>query len=298
MSFARRTPGAGGLSKASESVAKSAESNVQPTYERNLTQAIESAGHAVEESPKDVRYWHLLGLLLSATEKWEAAKEVLERGAELDDHEENNVGDEEGNSELGDEDASGGESEDSQTVTQVEMNTHSIKLSRTNGLANSAGIPEDVVIDSTSQAISITTSTFKETTLHSPSKSLRPRNPISFKSSTLQSQVLLLKPEENYLPPASTLHHPLVSALYPEDSNISVPSMSIDQYPASVDALFEQHLQLRISQVVLMEVVEGPEGAEAAWLDIFSWVAEKRGLSSGSTSAGMSISSYVYLVIV
>ncbi len=49
----------------------------------SLTRALECAGSAVEECPKDVRYWHLLGLLLTATENWSGAREVLDRGEEL-----------------------------------------------------------------------------------------------------------------------------------------------------------------------------------------------------------------------
>lgn len=54
----------------------------RPSPVRDLSLAIENAGLAVEGDPKEIRYWHLLGLLLAATEQWKAAGEILERGGE------------------------------------------------------------------------------------------------------------------------------------------------------------------------------------------------------------------------
>ena len=52
---------------------------------QDLQQATVYAGQAVEDNSSEVRYWHLLGILLTATEQWKAAAEILERGAALDD---------------------------------------------------------------------------------------------------------------------------------------------------------------------------------------------------------------------
>ena len=52
---------------------------------QDLEQATVYAGQAVEDNSSEVRYWHLLGILLTATEQWKAAAEILERGAALDD---------------------------------------------------------------------------------------------------------------------------------------------------------------------------------------------------------------------
>lgn len=52
---------------------------------QDLQQAIVYAAQAVEVDSIDVRYWHLLGILLTATEQWKAAAEILEQGAALDD---------------------------------------------------------------------------------------------------------------------------------------------------------------------------------------------------------------------
>ena len=52
---------------------------------QDLQQAIVYAAQAVEADSIDVRYWHLLGILLTATEQWKAAAEILDQGAALDD---------------------------------------------------------------------------------------------------------------------------------------------------------------------------------------------------------------------
>ena len=57
----------------------------RPVPTRDLGRAIENARMAVELEPDDIRYWHLLGLLLATSEDWRGAREVLEAGAMLDD---------------------------------------------------------------------------------------------------------------------------------------------------------------------------------------------------------------------
>ncbi len=54
---------------------------------QDLQQAIANAGLAVEGDSKEVRYWHLLGLLTAATEQWEAAEIALETGATIGEEE-------------------------------------------------------------------------------------------------------------------------------------------------------------------------------------------------------------------
>jgi len=50
---------------------------------RNIPLAIEHARSAVEQDSREIQHWHLLGLLLIATDDWKKAKAVLEYGAEV-----------------------------------------------------------------------------------------------------------------------------------------------------------------------------------------------------------------------
>ncbi|ESK91333.1 hypothetical protein Moror_2796 [Moniliophthora roreri MCA 2997] len=56
-------------------------SYARPGPQQDISQAIIHAGSAVEGDPKEIRYWHLLGLLSAASELWEAAQGALEAGA-------------------------------------------------------------------------------------------------------------------------------------------------------------------------------------------------------------------------
>uniref|UniRef100_A0A8H7XRF8 TPR-like protein n=1 Tax=Psilocybe cubensis TaxID=181762 RepID=A0A8H7XRF8_PSICU len=296
LSFARRIPAAGGLSDAPDSQSEPAPFP-HTAYEHNLTQAIESAGHAVEGCPHDVRYWHLLGLLLSAAEKWSAAKEILERGAALDDTDSSDTVDQasesigdESTSSPGEENMTNGGGGDADTVRQAETDSNTLKVPGANGVVNLTDLANASATNKTAKARNNGTSNGSAIhTSDSSAASLNGSAAISSLADLLPSHTLLLRPDETTLPTASSLLHPAVAALYPPSTSgaasLSVPSLSIDQYPPSMADLFEQHLQLRMTQVALMEVVEGPEGAEEGWLEIFSWVAEKRGLSGGSTPA-------------
>ncbi|KAG1824753.1 uncharacterized protein BJ212DRAFT_1322207 [Suillus subaureus] len=78
----------------------------------------------------------------------------------------------------------------------------------------------------------------------------------------------LLDPHATTIPPSATLLRPL-------------PDHPL---PSSCDA-FNYALQLRMTQMALAEHIEGPEGAEGRWVDVFGWVAECKG--SPSTSGSM-----------
>ncbi|KAF8907603.1 hypothetical protein CPB84DRAFT_1768330 [Gymnopilus junonius] len=281
LSFARRVPNIHAISDNAEAEPNSK----QEGHEHNITRAIECAGQAVEGSPNDVRCWHLLGLLLSATEKWVAAKEILERGSELDDNDDT---DGEEGEDKEEEDASGHGyssmetsrmgSEDAETVTQMRMEAQTLKVP--NGVMNSNG-PTTVPPKTYRTTTNGTVVQRENSGASRPSGNLSDATP----------DVLLLQPEATSLPPSSSLRHPTLELLCSSsldnstESSPLLPSLTIDQYPPSTSDLFERHLQLRMTQVVLLEVVGGPEGAEQGWLEIFSWVAEKRGVGSGTTTS-------------
>ena len=170
---------------------------------RNIPLAIEHARSAVEQDSREIRHWHLLGLLLVATDDWKKAKAVLEYGAGIS---EERAGDE-GLPQTPNGDAPG------------------TPNGKTEGLP-----PTDA-----------------------------PAMPTSFSSATLLSR------DATCLPPAASLLE-------------SLP----DHPPPSRRELFEQALQLRMTQLALTEHAEGPEGAVDKWLEVFSWVAtQKEGHTTG-----------------
>ena len=64
----------------------------------------------------------------------------------------------------------------------------------------------------------------------------------------------------NMLPPAAELLQPLP-----------------DHPPPSATEHFEHALQLRMTQLALTELIEGPEITEERWLEVFQWFATRRG---------------------
>lgn len=220
----------------------------------NLHQAIQYAGLAVEADPEDVKHWHLLGLLLGAQERWEEAREILERGADLSIGDDDVAGSEVGGGlprvEMGD-----GDENDTLATVQADARTLlgppiSIRNTATDGDSNST------------PAIKI--SEIGNLTINCPS-------PITSTNSTQPIYVL------SQLSPSTT------PGLLPASTLLLTPPPC--RYPPSPYDLFESHLQLRMTQGTVTEIVEGAEGAEALWLEVFGWVAEKRSAAT-ATAAG------------
>jgi tetratricopeptide (TPR) repeat protein len=206
----------------------------------NLHQAIQYAGLAVEADPRDVKYWHLLGLLLAAQERWEEAREVLEKGADLGVSEDD--ADVEG--QVGGEVVGG--------IPSVERMEHKEENDTVNGDSSN-----------TTPTIKIGGVENKDV---SPITSTNPPQPIYIlshshsHSHSQSSSTTTAAATTPSLPPASTL------LLTPPPS----------KYPPSQYDLYESHLQIRMTQGTVMEVVEGAEGAEAFWLEVFGWVAARK----------------------
>jgi tetratricopeptide (TPR) repeat protein len=74
---------------------------------------------------------------------------------------------------------------------------------------------------------------------------------------------MILDPDASTIPLSDTLLHTL-----PDHPG-----------PTPQDA-FEYGLQLRLTQMALTEHVEGPEGAETKWVDVFGWISERKGTPS------------------
>ena len=182
---------------------------------RNISLAIEHARSAVEQDSSEIRYWHLLGLLLVATDDWKKAKAVLEYGAGIS---EERAGDE-GLPQTPNGDAPG---------------TPNGKIE---------GLPPTDV----------------------------PFVPISESPSTLLGR------DATGIPAAASLLKPLPD--HPQPSRRD---------------LFEQALQLRMTQLALTEHTEGCEGAIEKWLEVFSWVAtQKEGNTTGISLSAIDGSSFL-----
>ena len=74
-----------------------------------------------------------------------------------------------------------------------------------------------------------------------------------------------------------TILDPDSSTMPPSDALLHTPPDHPGPTPQDV---FEYALQLRLTQMALTEHVEGPEGAETKWVDVFGWIAERKGTTS------------------
>ncbi|KAF5331811.1 hypothetical protein D9611_008907 [Ephemerocybe angulata] len=241
---------------------------------QDLNQGIQHAGSAVEGCSRDLRYWHLLGLLLTAVEKWHEAETILAHGAELDlfsgsealvdEPSELDAKPDEGITRP--EQVSGGAGDAETTTITLDGNAQgSIRARRrTRGESfalsisfSGSGHGDDVVAGGLTRTF--TSETITPRTAH-----------------------------------ADHIDHigALNASVVPRDATFVPPSGDLlrnilDEVTPSKQELFEWGLELRMTQMALVEVRQGPEGAEEGWLEVFSWVAEKKGLgppSSGGPS--------------
>ncbi|KAJ8585710.1 hypothetical protein M405DRAFT_883707, partial [Rhizopogon salebrosus TDB-379] len=202
-----------------------------PGSSQNLDEAIISARAAVEDEAVEIRHWHLLGLLLSASGEWEKAVGILEVGADLDESKE----DPESSARLTRDNTANGPVEASSMANGIQA--------------------KDFETDQQQVQVNgyLTTQT-------APNGDYGP---------TCHQR--LLDTDATTLPPSATLLRPLPD--HPFHSSRHA---------------FEYALQLRMTQMALVEHVEGPEGAEGRWVDVFSWIAERKGPPSTPGSMSMS----------
>ena len=172
---------------------------------------------AVELEPDNIRYWHLLGLLLAASEDWHGAREVLEAGATLGDqawvaelasHPDNDI-------------------PDSGTIGRRET-------SSTAGVSYASSTHPELPSPASEEASTVT------------------ERPIE--------RQIILDAHRQTLPPVAELLQPLPD--YP---------------PSSITERFEYALQLRMTQLALTELMEGPEETEEKWVEVFQWFAKRKG---------------------
>lgn len=190
----------------------------KPGSQQNLDQAIISASSAVEGAPTDVRYWHLLGLLLTANGKWNEAKGVLDIGASKGEIDDSDEGLADGNEGIG---LSGINGQNGVIRARDFAGTTSESIGEANGYFPHSG------------------------------------------AATPIAPVFLLDQGSKCVPPPATLLQPLP-----------------DSPPPSRQDAFEHALQIRMTQLALAECVEGAEGAGLKWVEVFGWVAGRKGVVS------------------
>jgi tetratricopeptide (TPR) repeat protein len=190
----------------------------KPIPGRDLARAIESARTAVELEPDNVRYWHLLGLLLAASEDWRGAREVLEVGATLDEQ------------------SWTGEHTPPLASDALDTVTIGKQKDRSTGIAStdnsSRPQPEPSLLSEEGSTLTERQHEHEHETI------------LNGQLRTLPSPAELLRPLPDHPPPSTT-----------------------DR--------FEHALQLRMTQLALTELIEGPEGTEENWIEVFQWFAKR-----------------------
>ncbi|KAH9027295.1 hypothetical protein EDB84DRAFT_1272726 [Lactarius hengduanensis] len=188
----------------------------RPIPGRDLARAVENARIAVELEPDNVRYWHLLGLLLAAFEDWRGAREVLEAGATLDDQ--------------------SWAAEQTPPLASDNLDTSTISTQRDGSTGTSS--------------TDNTTPTQPEPSLFSEAGSTS--------TERQHERETILDGQAHTLPSPAELLRPLP-----------------DHPPPTITERFEHALQLRMTQLALTELIEGPEVTEEKWPEVFQWFAKR-----------------------
>ncbi|KAG9082786.1 hypothetical protein FRC06_004860, partial [Ceratobasidium sp. 370] len=189
---------------------------------RATSDAVLSARQAVERAPRDVRGWHLLGLLLTAMEDWAGAKVVIELGI--------------------------ANAEELRTDPQGEE-----------GAGQQRSAPDDGVV----------AKDFGIGTVRSSSPQGVPSsefNPPHHAPSIVPSNGIL---------PASRALHVLFGRTDPDAS------------PSRMRA-FAAATQIRLTEMAIVERIEGPDGAAGMWPAVFAWYAANAP-SAGTGIAGVGV---------
>ncbi|KAH6903832.1 hypothetical protein BKA70DRAFT_579522 [Coprinopsis sp. MPI-PUGE-AT-0042] len=204
---------------------------------RDLESALESAGRALQEAvavdrgvggggkgaqeARTTKYWHLLGLVLSALERWEDAEEMFEQGEE-----------------------------------------YGVPKGAEEAEVNGSGASGDAEEGESKSGVTV----LSEGEMVVPSLSTQPSAHPSSTSSPWTSTDIL-----------AHIYNPLLRAhgeLFPG-------------CPPSREEIFEDGLELRMTKMKIVEIREGAEGAERGWVDVFTWVAEQKGLVAHPGGLGL-----------
>jgi hypothetical protein len=207
-------------------------------------------------------------LLLAAQERWEEAREVLERGADF------GVGEDDADVEVNGESGELGlpslgmrerDEEENDTVDSVQSDADVRTL---------LGPPISIRNPTSNGDSSTITPAIKKDGIGNISINRDP--PIT---STNPPQPIYIFSHSHSQSPSSSTTTSTTQSLPPTSTLLLTPPPS--KYPPSQYDLFESHLQLRMTQGTVVEIVEGAEGAEALWLEVFGWVAKRRNAGDG-----------------
>ena len=219
--------------------------------QRDIEQAIQHAGLAAESSPKEIRYWHLLALLLTATERWDEADTIFAHGAEIDPFAHPEEVAEPIPTRTGSPDGTPSpEGTDAATNGDATITPRSL---------DSGGSPRQRR-QSKNFALNINLN----------GDNLGPQRTLTMETITPVQIDRVGRPsvlpfDAKFVPPSGQLLRSILDPVSPSKKEV-----------------FEWGLQLRMSWMALTEVQQGPEGAEVEWVKVFGWIAEKRGLSQST----------------
>ncbi|KAL0948336.1 hypothetical protein HGRIS_010922 [Hohenbuehelia grisea] len=226
----------------------------RPGQRQNLDEAIKYIAHAMELEPSEVRYWHLMALLLSATEQWKAALAILEQGAAIGEALQEGEFHDNEETEVSNTETATMPSLDTVRSPQADMQVKDFADVQTDSATRlSLSLPPPIDgLPSNS-----------ELSQHAGDGN-NPRNPPP------PSSLRLLDGDARFIPSSSALLLPMC-----------------DHPRPSTHEQFEYALQLRMTQVAVIEYVEGAEAAGDKWLEVFAWIAEKRGIVAQQTRPSM-----------
>lgn len=244
----------------------------------DLDQAIQYAGLTVEANPREIRYWHLLGLLLTAAERWEEADTILAHGADIDlfagseaaTADDSFTNGNEGFTESPAGLSAPGSMSNGDTTTVTPDGKEFTGSLRTRRQSKNFALNMHLNGDNATTGGGSITRTLTSSSTITPS----PADHIDHVGH-IPTTATVLSPSASFVPPSSFL----------------LRSTLDDSVPPSKHELFEWGLQLRMTQMALVEVQQGAEGAEEGWVEVFGWIAEKRGLGgpAGQTTAATSV---------
>jgi hypothetical protein len=197
-----------------------------------------------------------LGLLLAAIERWRAASEILEKGAEVGETDQDTEDDDVGST--------------GNPGTETDDQTLRVPFS---GMPNGGDIQAKDFGPTTMNGNSP-----RSTTITPNGVSHETRSDSVTPTPESKPPLHLLKKDADEIPKSSQLLNPVIDHLQPSKREI-----------------FEYALQLRMSQVALTEVTEGAEGARQRWVEIFAWIAEKKGAASERKQVRYSINKNSHL---